>query len=187
MKVKEESEKVGLKLNSQKPKLMASGPITSWKIDRETVSDFILGGLQNQCRCVRSRVRHYWQNGGMVPSLISSFCRHRSRDERFKPCNSDLSFPLSGWVNWKGILRYLLLLSCMSSLYILDTNLFPDRFASLQKESLSGAVLGINQEMEARPQTPLLIPQARSWDEGVRPCNSDLFFPFLGWVDWKEY
>ena len=47
MKVKEESEKVGLKLNMQKTKIMASGPITSWQIDgetRETVSDFILGG-----------------------------------------------------------------------------------------------------------------------------------------------
>ena len=53
MKVKEESEKVGLKLNIQKTKIMASGPITSWEIDRktvETVSDFILGGLQNHCR-----------------------------------------------------------------------------------------------------------------------------------------
>ena len=47
MKVKEESEKVGLKLNVQKTKIMASGPITSWQIDGETVetvSDFILGG-----------------------------------------------------------------------------------------------------------------------------------------------
>ena len=53
MKVKEESEKVGLKLNIQKTKIMASGPITSWEIDGETVetvSDFILGGLQNHCR-----------------------------------------------------------------------------------------------------------------------------------------
>ena len=50
MKVKEESEKVGLKLNNQKTKIMASGPITFWEIDGETVemvSDFILGGLQN--------------------------------------------------------------------------------------------------------------------------------------------
>ena len=46
MKVKEESEKVGLKLNIQKTKIMASGPITSWQIDGETVSDFILGGSQ---------------------------------------------------------------------------------------------------------------------------------------------
>ena len=44
MKVKVESEKVGLKLNIQKTKIMASGPITSWQIDGETVSDFILGG-----------------------------------------------------------------------------------------------------------------------------------------------
>ena len=44
MKVKEESEKVGLKLNIQKTKIMASGPITSWQIDGKTVSDFILGG-----------------------------------------------------------------------------------------------------------------------------------------------
>ena len=53
MKVKEESEKVGLKLNIQKTKIMAFGPITSWEIDGErveTVSDFILGGLQNHCR-----------------------------------------------------------------------------------------------------------------------------------------
>ena len=52
MKVKEESENVGLKLNIQKTKIMASGPITSWQIDGETVetvSDFIFGGLQNHC------------------------------------------------------------------------------------------------------------------------------------------
>ena len=46
MKVKEESEKVDLKLNIQKTKIMASGPITSWQIDGETVADFILGGSQ---------------------------------------------------------------------------------------------------------------------------------------------
>ena len=44
LKVKVESEKVGLKLNIQKTKIMASGPITSWQIDGETVTDFILGG-----------------------------------------------------------------------------------------------------------------------------------------------
>ena len=52
-KVKEESEKIGLKLNIQKRKIMSSGPITSWEIDGgtvETVSDFIFGGLQNHCR-----------------------------------------------------------------------------------------------------------------------------------------
>ena len=53
MKVKEESEKVGLKLNIQKMKIMASSPITSWEIDGETVaavSDFYIFGLQNHCR-----------------------------------------------------------------------------------------------------------------------------------------
>ena len=53
MKVKEESEKIGSKLNIQKSKIMASSPITSWQIDRETletVTDFIFGGLQNHCR-----------------------------------------------------------------------------------------------------------------------------------------
>ena len=53
MRMQEKSEKVGLKLNIQKTKIMAFGPITSWKIDGETVEtvpDFILGGLQNHCR-----------------------------------------------------------------------------------------------------------------------------------------
>ena len=55
MKVREESEKVGLKLNIQKTKIMASGPVTSWEIDGETVetvseSFFLGGGLQNPCR-----------------------------------------------------------------------------------------------------------------------------------------
>ena len=53
MKVKEESEKFGLKLNIQKTKIMASGSITSWQLDGETmesVTDFYFGGLQNHCR-----------------------------------------------------------------------------------------------------------------------------------------
>ena len=53
MKVKEESEKVGLKLNIQKMKIMASGPVTSWQMDGETletVADFYFCGLQNHCR-----------------------------------------------------------------------------------------------------------------------------------------
>ena len=53
MKVKEESEKVGLKLNNSKTKIMATGAITSWQIDGETVETmayFIFGGLQNHCR-----------------------------------------------------------------------------------------------------------------------------------------
>ena len=50
MKVKEESEKVGLKLNIQKTKIMASGPISSWQTDGEPVADFIFGGSKNHCR-----------------------------------------------------------------------------------------------------------------------------------------
>ena len=53
MKVKEEGEKAGLKLNIQKTKIMASGPVSSWQIDgetMETVTDFILGGSRNHCR-----------------------------------------------------------------------------------------------------------------------------------------
>ena len=53
MKVKEESENIGLKLNIKKTKVVASGPITSWQIDGEiveTVADFIFFGLQNHCR-----------------------------------------------------------------------------------------------------------------------------------------
>ena len=50
MKVKQESDKVGLKLNIQKRKIMASGPITSWQINGETVADFIFFWLQNHCR-----------------------------------------------------------------------------------------------------------------------------------------
>ena len=63
MKVKEQSEKVGLKLNTQKTKIMASGPITSWQINGETmeiVADFILGGLQNHADgdCSHGMKRH---------------------------------------------------------------------------------------------------------------------------------
>ena len=50
MKVKEESKKVGLKLNIQKTKIMAFGPITSWQIDGQTIADFIFLGSKNHCR-----------------------------------------------------------------------------------------------------------------------------------------
>ena len=57
MKVKEESEKVGLKLNIQKTKIMASGPITSWEIDRETVSDFIFWGAPKSLQMVTAAMK----------------------------------------------------------------------------------------------------------------------------------
>ena len=57
MKVKEESEKVGLKLNIRKMKIMASDPITSWQIDGETVSDFILGGAPKSLQMVTAAMK----------------------------------------------------------------------------------------------------------------------------------
>ena len=57
MKVKEESEKVGLKLNIQKTKFTVSGPITSWQIDGETVADFIFWGLQKSLQMVTAAMK----------------------------------------------------------------------------------------------------------------------------------
>ena len=57
MKVKEESEKVGLKLNIQNTKIMASGPITSWQIDGEIVADFILGGAPKSLQMVMAAMK----------------------------------------------------------------------------------------------------------------------------------
>ena len=82
MKVKEESEKVGLKLNIQKMKIMASGPITSWEIDGETVetaSDFILGGSKSTADgdCSREIKRHLLLGRKVMTNLGSIF---KSRD-----------------------------------------------------------------------------------------------------------
>ena len=57
MKLKEESEKAGLKLNIQKTKIMASGPITSWQIDGETVTDFIWGGAPKSLQMVTEAIK----------------------------------------------------------------------------------------------------------------------------------
>ena len=57
MKVKEKSEKVGLKLNIQKTKIMASSPITSWQIDGETVTDFIFGGAPKPLQMVTAAIK----------------------------------------------------------------------------------------------------------------------------------
>ena len=80
MKVKEESEKVGLKLNIQKTKIMASGPITSWEIDRETVetvSDFILGGskITADGDCRHEIKRHLVLGRKVMTNLDSIFKR----------------------------------------------------------------------------------------------------------------
>ena len=79
MKVKEESEKVGLKLNIQKTKIMASGPITSWEIDGEMVSDFILGGskITADGDCSHEITRHLFLGRKVMTNLESIF---KSRD-----------------------------------------------------------------------------------------------------------
>ena len=79
MKVKEESEKVGLKLNLQKTKIMASGPITSWQIDGETVIDFIFGGskITADGDCSQEIKRHLLLGRKIVTNLDSIL---KSRD-----------------------------------------------------------------------------------------------------------
>ena len=81
MKVKEESVKVGLKLNIQKTKIMASGPISSWEIDGETVetaSYFVFWGLQNQCRCdCNHEIKRHLLLGRKVRTNLDSIFKSR--------------------------------------------------------------------------------------------------------------
>jgi len=82
MKVREESEKVGLKLNIQKTKIMASGPITSWQIDGETVetvSDFIFWGpkITADCDCSHEIKRHLLFGRKVMTNLDSIFKKQR--------------------------------------------------------------------------------------------------------------
>ena len=79
MKVKEESEKVGLKFNIQKTNIMASGPITSWQIDGETVTDFIFLGskITADCDCSHEVKRHFLPGRKAVTNLDSIL---KSRD-----------------------------------------------------------------------------------------------------------
>ena len=78
MKVKEESEKVGLKLNIQKTKIMASGLITSWQIDGETVADFILGGSRitadGDCS---HEIKRYWLLGRKAMTNLDSMLKSK--------------------------------------------------------------------------------------------------------------
>ena len=73
MRVKEESERIGLKLNIQKTKIMASSPITSWQIDGETVSDFFLGGskITADGDCSHEIKRHLFLGRKVITSLDS--------------------------------------------------------------------------------------------------------------------
>ena len=75
IKVKEESEKVGLKLNIQKTKIMASGPIISWQIDVETVADFILGGSKITADGDYSHeIQRHLLLGRKVMTILNSLC-----------------------------------------------------------------------------------------------------------------
>ena len=89
MKVKEEREKVGLKLNIQKMKIMASGPITSWQIDGETVADFIFWGFKITADgdCSHEIKRHLFLGRKVMTNLDSIFksrdiCQQRSIQSR---------------------------------------------------------------------------------------------------------
>ena len=77
MKVKEESEKVGLKLNIQKMKIMASSPITSWQIDGETVRDFILRGSKITADDYSHEIKRYLLLGRKVMTNLDSILKSR--------------------------------------------------------------------------------------------------------------
>ena len=87
MKVKEDSEKVGLKLNIQKTKIMASGPITSWQIDVETVADFILGGskITADCDC-NHEIKRCLLLGSEVMTNLDSILKSRDITLSTKVC-----------------------------------------------------------------------------------------------------
>ena len=108
MKVKEESEKVGFKLNIQKTKIMAPGPITSWQIDGETVetvSDFILGGskITADGDCSHEIKRHLLLGRKVMTNLDSIF---KSRDINFAnkgPSSQGYGFSSSHVWIWVGL------------------------------------------------------------------------------------
>ena len=94
MKVKEESEKVGLKLNIQKTKIMASGPITSWEIDSETVSDFLFLGskITADGDCSHEIKRHLLLGRKTVTNLDNSIKKQRHYLANKDPSNQSYGF-----------------------------------------------------------------------------------------------
>ena len=88
MKVKEESEKFGLKLNIQKTKIIASGPITSWEIDGETVADFIFGGSKITANCDCSHeIKRRLLLGRKVMTNLDSIFKSREYFANKVPCS----------------------------------------------------------------------------------------------------
>ena len=102
MKVKEESEKVGLKLNIQKTKIMASGPITSWEIDGETVADFILGGskITAEGDCSHEIKRHLFL-GRKVMTKLDSIVKQRHYFANKGPSSQGYGFSSSHVWMWE--------------------------------------------------------------------------------------
>ena len=96
MKLKEESEKAGLKLSIQKTEIMASGPITSWQIDGETVSDFILGGSKTTAdgNCNHEIKRHLLL-GRKVMIILYSIKKQRHLFANKGPCIQNHGFSSS--------------------------------------------------------------------------------------------
>ena len=97
MKVKEESEKVGLKLNIQKTKIMASGPITSWQIDGETVADFIFLGSKFTANgdCSHEIKRCLLLGRKTMTNLDSIFKKHRHNSANKVPSSQSFGFSTS--------------------------------------------------------------------------------------------
>ena len=119
MKVKEESEKMCLKLNIQKTNIMASGPITSWQIDGETVADFILGGSKVTADCEYSHeIKRHLLLGRKVMANLNSILRSRDITLPTKVCLvKAMVFPvvMYGHENWtikKADYKELMLLNC---------------------------------------------------------------------------
>ena len=120
--------------------------------------------------------------------LLSHWCHPTisSSVSLFSSCPQ--AFPASGscpvsWLFASGGPSTLLFHRCYVYLSLL---IWRFRAEDFPNSSLLGAAWGITDKMEAWPQPPLLIPQARTQDEGVSSCDSDLFLPFFGWVGWKE-
>ena len=83
MKVKEESEKVGLKLNIQKTKVMASGPISSWEIDGETVTDFIFGGSKKSLQMVIAAMKFFKDAYSLQEKLYDQPRQHIKKQRHY--------------------------------------------------------------------------------------------------------
>ena len=120
---------------------------------------------------VGSRVRHYWQNGGTVTSPLSSFRRHGSRDEGVRPCNSDLSFPLLGWVDRKGKQWFMEIIN-LGEGELNMSNLWPNLKLGINRQSIE------NWEAVSLADTVhlfRLVPWLVELDSGIPPYLVHIF------------